>query len=157
MHNERNIAKLFFCGALKIDHQTPLGGSGDDTVNGYFVAQLNLLAIFDMVGLLLRLIRISVYKREDMRGGEVTMENKTVHMVSFTLLVIGGLNWGLVGLFNLDLVDAVLGNWPWVARAVYVLVGLATVVILATHRKDCETCKGLAPHKTGAGPSGQSV
>jgi hypothetical protein len=44
-----------------------------------------------------------------------------------TLLVIGGLNWGLVGAFGFDLVAALLGEMSPVARAVYVLVGLAAL------------------------------
>jgi uncharacterized membrane protein YuzA (DUF378 family) len=35
------------------------------------------------------------------------MQHKTIHMVAFVLLAIGGLNWLLVGLFGLDLVQAV--------------------------------------------------
>lgn len=52
------------------------------------------------------------------------------HMVAWALLLIGGLNWGLVGLFGFDLVDWLLGSWPIVARIVYVLVGLSAVLML---------------------------
>jgi uncharacterized membrane protein YuzA (DUF378 family) len=53
----------------------------------------------------------------------------TVDVVALVLLVVGGLNWGLVGLFQWNLVDAVLGMWPMLARLVYVLVGLAAVYV----------------------------
>jgi len=43
------------------------------------------------------------------------------------LVVIGGLNWGLVGLFDFDLVQAILGGIPILARLVYILVGIAAV------------------------------
>jgi uncharacterized membrane protein YuzA (DUF378 family) len=65
---------------------------------------------------------------------------KMLHMVSFTLLIIGGLNWGLWALFNLNLVETVLGAWPSVAKLVYILVGVSAVYIAATHMSDCRTC-----------------
>ena len=45
--------------------------------------------------------------------------------VVFILLVVGALNWGLVGLVNLDVVATILGAGTVLAKAVYVLVGLA--------------------------------
>jgi uncharacterized membrane protein YuzA (DUF378 family) len=46
---------------------------------------------------------------------------------ALVLLVIGGLNWLLVGAFNFDLVAAIFGEMSPVSRAVYVLVGIAAV------------------------------
>lgn len=46
------------------------------------------------------------------------------------LLIVGGLNWGLVGLMNWNLVTALLGKWPMAVKTVYVLVGLAALVKL---------------------------
>jgi len=43
------------------------------------------------------------------------------------LLVVGGLNWGLVGLLNFDLVAAIFGDMSLVSRIVYLLVGLSAV------------------------------
>lgn len=43
------------------------------------------------------------------------------------LLVIGGLNWGLVGFFGFDLVAAIFGEMSLMSRAVYGLVGLAAI------------------------------
>jgi uncharacterized membrane protein YuzA (DUF378 family) len=42
-----------------------------------------------------------------------------------TLVIIGALNWGLVGLFDFNLVAALFGRFEWLQRAIYVLVGLA--------------------------------
>ena len=50
---------------------------------------------------------------------------KTVDIVVWTLLVVGGLNWGLVGIFNFDLVAAIFGDMSIVSRIVYILVGLS--------------------------------
>lgn len=41
------------------------------------------------------------------------------------VLVVGAINWGLVGLMGVNLVEAVLGSGTMLARAVYILVGLA--------------------------------
>ena len=65
---------------------------------------------------------------------------KTLHMVAFTLLVVGGLNWGLVALLNLNLVDAVLGMGSMLSKVVYILVGASAVYIAATHMGDCKAC-----------------
>ncbi len=65
---------------------------------------------------------------------------KALHYVAFTLLVVGGLNWGLWALFNLNLVNTVLGSWPMVEKVVYILVGVSAVYIAATHMNDCKIC-----------------
>lgn len=52
---------------------------------------------------------------------------KTLNIVTLVLLIVGGLNWGLVGLFGFDLVAAIFGAGAALARAVYVLVGLSAV------------------------------
>lgn len=46
------------------------------------------------------------------------------------LLVIGGLNWGLVGLLNFNLVDAIFGAGSVASKVVYVIVGIAALVAL---------------------------
>lgn len=47
-------------------------------------------------------------------------------MVALILVIIGAINWGLIGLFNLDLVATLLGGQTSIlSRAVYILVGLA--------------------------------
>ena len=52
---------------------------------------------------------------------------KTLDVVTAVLLVIGGLNWGIVGLTGGDLVGALFGALSPVSRAVYILVGLAAL------------------------------
>ncbi len=68
---------------------------------------------------------------------------KALHMVAYVLLWIGGLNWGLMGLFNgFNLVNALLGTMPVVENLVYVLVGASTVLIIVTHKSYCKYCGG---------------
>ena len=52
---------------------------------------------------------------------------KTVHIVATVLLLIAGLNWGLVGFFNYDLVGHILGSGGTPERIAYILVGLAAL------------------------------
>lgn len=53
---------------------------------------------------------------------------KSLNLVTLVLLVVGGLNWGLVGAFQFDLVAALFGGQDAIlSRAVYVLVGLSAV------------------------------
>ena len=55
------------------------------------------------------------------------MKLRGIDFVAVVLVVVGGLNWGLVGLFKFDLVQAILGGVPILARIVYVLVGVAAL------------------------------
>jgi uncharacterized membrane protein YuzA (DUF378 family) len=68
-----------------------------------------------------------------------------VHMVAWILLVVGGVNWLLVGLGGFagsswNLVSMLFGMWPQVEWLVYVLVGLAAVYEIATHKSTCKMC-----------------
>lgn len=49
--------------------------------------------------------------------------------VAIVLLVVGGLNWGLVGLFELDLVASLFGEMTVLSRVVYGLVGLSAIYV----------------------------
>lgn len=62
-----------------------------------------------------------------------------VHIVAFWLLVIGGLNWGLVGLFQFNLVEAIFGSVGWLESLIYILVGLSALFMFAT--KACKKCQ----------------
>lgn len=50
---------------------------------------------------------------------------KTLDVIALTLLIIGGLNWGLVGLFNYDLVTSLFGAGTMATKIVYAIVGVA--------------------------------
>lgn len=52
---------------------------------------------------------------------------KNLDLVVWTLLAIGGLNWGLIGIFDFNLVAAIFGPMTIVTRLIYVLVGLAAL------------------------------
>lgn len=52
---------------------------------------------------------------------------KALNIVTLILVIVGGLNWGLVGVANFDLVATIFGAGSVLARIVYVLVGLSAV------------------------------
>lgn len=61
---------------------------------------------------------------------------KKLNLLAITLLVVGGINWGLVGTTGFDLVRAIFGEMTFLSRTVYTLVGLAAVYQLATLRSE---------------------
>ncbi len=50
-----------------------------------------------------------------------------VDYIAYVLLIVGGLNWGLVGALDMNLVGMIFGHMSMIARVVYVLVGLSAV------------------------------
>ena len=58
------------------------------------------------------------------------MKMGPIGWIAFVLVVVGGLNWGLVGLFNFDLVATIFGAMSTISRVVYVLVGLSAIYTL---------------------------
>ena len=62
----------------------------------------------------------------------------TLEWIALVLTIVGGINWGLVGAFNFDLVAGIFGAGTTVTRIVYVVVGLAAIyalVLAATKRE----------------------
>lgn len=53
-----------------------------------------------------------------------------VDKISFILVLVGALNWGLLGLLNFNLVSFVFGSVQFLARAIYILVGVSAVNII---------------------------
>lgn len=67
---------------------------------------------------------------------------KALHAIAFVLLVIGGLNWLLVGV---GVGDVVAYLPSWLATIVYVLVGLSAIYLAFTHKATCKNCNASAP------------
>ncbi len=63
-----------------------------------------------------------------------------VKLVSYLLIIIGALNWGLIGAFNFDLVARLFGDMTIWTRAVYLLVGISAFISLITMAIDKDTC-----------------
>ena len=56
---------------------------------------------------------------------------KGLDYTALTLVIIGAINWGLIGLFRLDLVSLLFGNMTWLSRVVYTLVGISGMYLLS--------------------------
>jgi len=52
---------------------------------------------------------------------------RIINIVTLILVIVGGLNWGLVGLFDFDLVATLFGEMSPVSRLVYILVGASAL------------------------------
>ncbi len=59
---------------------------------------------------------------------------KSIDCITYTLIIIGALNWGLVGFFEFNLVAAIFGQMTVAARVVYAIVGLAALYDLLAIR-----------------------
>lgn len=59
-------------------------------------------------------------------------------MTTGVLVLIGALNWGLIGVFDLNLVNSLLGQWEVLERVVYILVGVSGLFLCV---KKCMMCK----------------
>ncbi|MBI4088201.1 DUF378 domain-containing protein [Candidatus Kaiserbacteria bacterium] len=73
------------------------------------------------------------------------MPMKWMHMASWILIIVGALNWGLIGLggflgANWNVVGMIFGFSPQLEWLVYVLVGLSAVYELVVHKKNCKVC-----------------
>ncbi|WP_250517034.1 DUF378 domain-containing protein [Caballeronia sp. INDeC2] len=62
--------------------------------------------------------------------GTVSVHRNPIDWVAGALVIIGAINWGLVGLIQLDLVATIFGAGSVLARIVYVLVGIAGIYML---------------------------
>lgn len=60
------------------------------------------------------------------------MKFNAIDLTALILIIVGGINWGLVGAFDFNLVDAIFGQGSALARIVYVVVGLAALYAVLT-------------------------
>ena len=59
----------------------------------------------------------------------MTKNLTTLDWVAAVLVIVGGLNWGLVGIFDFDLVAAIFGAMSAISQLIYILVGLSAVYL----------------------------
>ena len=58
------------------------------------------------------------------------MNNKFLDCIALTIAIIGAVNWGLIGLFSLDLVALIFGNMSLISRIIYALVGISGLYLI---------------------------
>ncbi len=69
---------------------------------------------------------------------------KTIHLITFLLLIIGGLNWLLVGVIGWDIGSIFGGQAAVISRIIYILVGLSAIYEVVTHKNCCKDCSAKA-------------
>lgn len=86
---------------------------------------------------------------------------KYLKQIAYALLLIGGLNWGIYGISQYDLVEVIFGRLPMIAGIIYVLVGLSAVYVIINRyvlcdshkesccdeKKDCKDCDECSSFK----------
>lgn len=77
------------------------------------------------------------HNRERRSGADNTMARRigAIDWLALVVMIMGGINWGIVGVMNIDLVAAVFGDGTTAARAAYGLVGLAALYSIYTVTK----------------------
>lgn len=64
------------------------------------------------------------------------MNMKALDYTALTLVIIGAINWGLIGFFQFDLVAAIFGGMSsWISRIIYALVGISGIYTLTMYGK----------------------
>lgn len=63
-----------------------------------------------------------------------------MHSITFILLIIGGLNWLLVGLLGWDVGEVFGGQGEMISRIIYILVGISALYEIFTHKTNCKNC-----------------
>lgn len=63
------------------------------------------------------------------------MGNKYIDGAALTVAIIGAVNWGLIGLFQFDLVAFLFGDMSWISRIVYTLVGLCGLYLVSFYMR----------------------
>lgn len=59
------------------------------------------------------------------------MNTKIIDTIVLTIVIIGAVNWGLIGFFRFDLIAFLLGTMSWTSRIVYALVGISGIYMIS--------------------------
>lgn len=63
---------------------------------------------------------------------------KTFNIICLSLTIIGAIVWGIVGLFNFNVVDAIFGSGSGFSRLIYALVGIAGLYLISFYSLVCK-------------------
>ena len=69
---------------------------------------------------------------------------RNIHLITYALIIIGALNWGLVGFFRFDLVAAMFGDMTTFTRIVYSLIGLSAIAEIIYSTQHAKTVRDYA-------------
>ena len=59
----------------------------------------------------------------------------TLDWIAYVLVIVGGLNWGLIGLLNFDLIGVIFGLMGIISRIIFTLVGVAAVYLIVSSKR----------------------
>jgi len=59
------------------------------------------------------------------------MRSKAFDCIVLTIVIIGAINWGLIGFFDFNLVAMIFGSMSWISRIIYALVGLGGLYLIS--------------------------
>ncbi len=66
-----------------------------------------------------------------------------IKAITYTVVLIGALNWGLIGAFNFDLISFLFGEMSALSRVIYTIVGLCAIgyfILSFRDHEECSTC-----------------
>ena len=58
------------------------------------------------------------------------MNSKIIDYTALTIVIIGAINWGLIGFFNFNLVSFLFGGFGWISRIIYAVVGICGLYLV---------------------------
>ena len=61
---------------------------------------------------------------------------RALDSIVLTLVIIGAINWGLIGFFNFNLVNTLFGGMEWLEKTIYAIVGVAGIYSIMFYGKD---------------------
>lgn len=83
----------------------------------------------------MHIFAIFEYNNHNKRTMEVIVIMKILYYIALTLVIIGALNWLLIGLFSFDLVATLFGEMSMLSRIVYSLVGISGLISIGLYSK----------------------
>ena len=63
------------------------------------------------------------------------MNTKVLDVILLTFVIIGAINWGLVGFFRFNLVTFLFGNMTWFSRVLYAIIGISGLYMLSAYNR----------------------
>ena len=80
---------------------------------------------------------------------------KGLHIVTWILLIVGGLNWLALGLFGWEIGEIFGGSSAMLSRVIYILVGASAVYEIFNHKRTCKYCGKSGGGMESAAPTSQ--
>lgn len=65
---------------------------------------------------------------------------KSIHYIAFIILIVGGLNWLALGLFQWEIGELFGGSANIISRVIYIIIGIAAAYELIAHKTRCKSC-----------------